>query len=369
MRGGCEALILSDEAVGPDRAPIPMILAVGAVHSHLVRQGLRSFSYLIVRSGECLDAHYFAVLIGVGATAVNAYLAEAAIADRHARGLFPGLDLATCLARFKEAINQGLLKVMSKMGISIISSYRGGYNFEAVGLSRSLCREYFPGLTTRISGIGLNGIKKKVRELHERAFAAAEPPLAIGGFYRYRRGGETHTLEAKVIHQLQHAVATDSYHAFKQYAELLHAQDPISIRDLLDFNRKLPPVPLDEVESITEIRKRFVTPGMSLGALSPEAHETLTIAMNRIGARSDSGEGGEGQGALPPARPTATTPTRRSSRWPRAASASPPNTSTPPGSWRSRSPRVPSPARAASCRASRSRSRSPACATPRPASP
>ena len=294
VRGGCEALILSDEAVGPDRAPIPMILATGAVHSHLVRQGLRSFSYLIVRSGECLDPHYFAVLIGVGATAVNAYLAEAAIADRHARGLFPGLDLETGLARFKEAINQGLLKVMSKMGISIISSYRGGYNFEAVGLSRSLCREYFPGLTTRISGIGLNGIKKKVRELHARAYAAAEPPLAIGGFYRYRRGGETHTLEAKVLHQLQHAVASDSYHAFKQYTGMLHAQDPISIRDLLDFNRKLPPVPLDEVESITEIRKRFVTPGMSLGALSPEAHETLTIAMNRIGARSDSGEGGEG---------------------------------------------------------------------------
>ena len=295
MRGGCEALILSDEAVGPDRAPIPMILAMGAVHSHLVRQGLRSFSYLIARSGECLDTHYFAVLIGVGATAVNAYLAEAAIADRHARGLFPGLDLEDCLARFKEAINQGLLKVMSKMGISIISSYRGGYNFEAVGLSRSLCREYFPGLTTRISGIGLTGIKKKVRGLHARAFAAAEPPLAIGGFYRYRRGGETHTLEAKVIHQLQHAVASDSYHAFKQYTEMLQAQDPISIRDLLDFNRKLPPVPLDEVESITEIRKRFVTPGMSLGALSPEAHETLTIAMNRIGARSDSGEGGEGK--------------------------------------------------------------------------
>ena len=295
VRGGCETLILSDEQVGPERAPMPMILAVGAVHSHLVRQGLRSFSYLVARTGECLDVHYFAVLIGVGATAVNAYLAEAAIADRHARGLFPGLGLEECLARFKEAINQGLLKVMSKMGISIISSYRGGYNFEAVGLSRSLCREYFPGLITRISGIGLTGIKKRARALHGRAFAAVEPPLAIGGFYRYRRGGETHTLEAKVIHQLQHAVATDSYHAYKRFTEMLEGQDPISIRHLLDFNRKLPPVPLDEVESITEIRKRFVTPGMSLGALSPEAHETLTIAMNRIGARSDSGEGGEGK--------------------------------------------------------------------------
>ena len=363
VRGGCETLILSDEGVGPDRIPIPMILAVGAVHGHLVRQGLRSFSYLVVKSGECLDVHYFAVLIGVGATAVNAYLAEAAIADRHARGLFPGLDLPTCLGRFKEAINQGLLKVMSKMGISIISSYRGGYNFEAVGLSRSLCREYFPGLTTRISGIGLNGIKKKVRELHARAFAAAEPPLAIGGFYRYRRSGETHTLEAKVIHQLQHAVATDSYHAYKKFVEMLQAQDPISIRDLLDFNRKQAPIPLDEVESITEIRKRFVTPGMSLGALGPEAHETLTIAMNRIGARSDSGEGGEGKERFHP-RPTATMPTRRSSRWPRAASASPPSTSMLRASWRSRSPRGPSPARAASSPASRSRPRSPACATP-----
>ena len=254
------------------------------------------------------------------------------------------------------------------MGISIISSYRGGYNFEAVGLSRSLCREYFPGLTTRISGIGLTGIKKKVRELHARAFAAAEPPLAIGGFYRYRRGGETHTLEAKVIHQLQHAVATDSYHAYKQYTEMLQAQDPISIRDLLDFNRKLPPVPLDEVESITEIRKRFVTPGMSLGALSPEAHETLTIAMNRIGARSDSGEGGEGKERFHPRaqrrqrqladQAGGLGPLRRHRRVSQRRAAS----------WRSRSPRVPSPARAASCRASRSRSRSPACATPRPAS-
>lgn len=295
VRAGCETLVLTDEAVDPDRAPIPMILATGAVHSHLVRQGLRSFSYLVVRSGECLDVHYFAVLIGVGATAVNAYLTEAAIADRHARGLFPGFTLEECLARYKEAINQGLLKVMSKMGISIVSSYRGGYNFEAVGLSRSLCREYFPGLITRISGIGLTGIKNRVRQLHAKAFAPGEPPLPIGGFYRYRRGGETHTLEAKVIHQLQHAVASDSYHSYKRYAELLYAQEPITIRDLLDFNRKLPPVPVDEVESITEIRKRFVTPGMSLGALSPEAHETLTIAMNRIGAKSDSGEGGEGR--------------------------------------------------------------------------
>ncbi len=295
VRGGCESLVLTDEAVSPERAPVPMILAVGAVHSHLVRQGLRSFSYITVRSGECLDVHYFAVLIGVGATAVHAYLAEAAIVDRHERGLFPGLTLEECLARYKEAVGQGLLKIMSKMGISIISSYRGGYNFEAVGLSRTLCREYFPGLATRISGIGLLGIENRVRAQHGKAFGETEPPIAVGGFYRYRRSGETHAIEAHMIHQLQHAVASDSYQAYKRYAEMVYAQDPVSIRDLLDFDRKLPPVSIDEVESITEIRKRFVTPGMSLGALSPEAHETLTIAMNRIGAKADSGEGGEGR--------------------------------------------------------------------------
>ena len=300
VRGGSQALVLSDEQVSAERAPIPMILAVGAVHSHLVKQGLRAYSSITVRSGECLDVHCFAVLIGVGATSVNAYLAEAAIADRHGRGLFAGLTLEECLGRFKEAVNQGLLKVMSKMGISIISSYRGGYNFEAIGLSRSLCREYFPGLVTRISGIGLTGIRNRVLELHGRAFQAAEPVLAIGGFYRYRRGGEAHAYEGRLIHQLQQAVASDSYQAYKRYAEMIHASDPISIRDLVDFSRKGPPVPLDEVESITEIRKRFVTPGMSLGALGPEAHETLTIAMNRIGAKADSGEGGEGKERFTP---------------------------------------------------------------------
>ena len=295
VREGYEQILLSDEASSETRAPMPMILAAGAVHSHLVREGLRSFSSITVRSGECLDVHYVAVLIGVGATALNPYLAEAAIADRHARGLFPGLTLQECLANFKEAIDQGLLKIMSKMGISILSSYRGGYNFEAVGLSRSLCAEYFPGLITRISGIGLAGIQNKVLALHRRAWEDDNPPLAIGGLYRYRRGGERHALEGPQVHQLQYAVASDSYAAYKKYAELIYKHEPIALRDLLDFDRRQAPVPMDEVESITEIRKRFVTPGMSLGALSPEAHETLTIAMNRIGAKSDSGEGGEGK--------------------------------------------------------------------------
>jgi glutamate synthase (NADPH/NADH) large chain len=247
------------------------------------------------------------VLIGVGATAINPYLTEAAIADRHARGLLSGLTLYECLERYREAVVQGLLKIVSKMGISIISSYRGGYNFEAVGLSRALCAEYFPGLPTRISGIGLAGIQNRVLRLHERAWAPDTPPLHIGGLYRYRRGGEKHALEGAMVHQLQHAVASDSYQAYKKYAQMLHGQEPITIRDLLDFKRSAPPVPVEDVESITEIRKRFVTPGMSLGALGPEAHETLSVAMNRIGAKADSGEGGEGKERFVP-RPNGDNP-------------------------------------------------------------
>jgi glutamate synthase (NADPH) large chain len=293
VRGGCENLVLTDRRIGTERAPMPMILATGAVHSHLVRQQLRSFSSITVRAGECLDVHYAAVLIGVGATAVNPYLAEATIVDRHARKLFPGLDLRQCLERYKEAVAQGLLKIMSKMGISIVSSYRGGYNFEAVGLSRSLCAEYFPGVTTRISGIGLRGLTNKILQLHDEAFDE-DNVLAIGGFYRYRRGGETHALEAQAIHQLQKSVTSNSYTAYRQFSDMMYTAEPVTIRDLLDFDRPVKGLTVDHVESITEIRKRFVTPGMSLGALSPEAHETLSIAMNRIGAKADSGEGGEG---------------------------------------------------------------------------
>ena len=293
IRGGCEHVILTDETTDPKRVAIPMILATGAVHSHLVRQSLRTFTSLNVRSAECMDVHYFAVLIGVGATTVNAYLAQESIAERHRRGLFPGLSFDDCVARYKKAIDDGLLKVMSKMGISVLSSYRGGYNFETVGLSRTLVAEFFPGMPSRISGIGLTGIQSRVLALHEQAFGDDVIALPIGGIYRYRRGGEAHAYEAGLIHTLQTAVATDGYQMYKRYSEGMRNRPPFDLRDLLDFRSDVVPVAIDEVESITEIRKRFVTPGMSLGALSPEAHETLTIAMNRIGAKSDSGEGGE----------------------------------------------------------------------------
>ncbi|HET7594900.1 MAG TPA: glutamate synthase-related protein, partial [Stellaceae bacterium] len=294
VRGGCTHVILSDAAVSAARAAIPMILATGAVHSHLVRQQLRTFTSLNVRSGECLDVHYFAVLIGVGATTVNAYLAQETIADRYRRGLFPnGATFEAAIARYKSAVNDGLLKIMSKMGISVISSYRGAYNFEAVGLSRTLVAEFFPGMTSRISGIGLAGIQLKSLDMHRRGYAEDVIALPVGGFYRYRRGGELHAFEGSLVHTLQTAVATDSYGAYRRYSEGLRKLPPIHLRDLLDFKPKRAAVSVDEVESITEVRKRLVAPGISLGALGPEAHETLSIAMNRIGAKSDSGEGGE----------------------------------------------------------------------------
>ena len=293
VREGYNHLILTDERISSDLVAMPMIIATAAVHSHLVRRGLRTYTSINVRAAECFDTHYFAVLIGVGATTVNAYLAQECLADRHARGLFGKLTLGQVIKRYLDTASAGLFKIISKMGISVISSYRGAYLFEAVGLSRSMVADIFPGMPSRISGIGLSGIAKKAARLHGRAFEEEFAALPIGGFYKSRHGGETHAHSAALIHMLQTAVANDSYSTFRKYSEGVWALPPVSLRHLMNFRPAGAAVPLDEVESITEIRKRFVTPGMSLGALSPEAHETLNIAMNRIGAKSDSGEGGE----------------------------------------------------------------------------
>jgi glutamate synthase (NADPH/NADH) large chain len=293
VRKGISQLFLTDEHQSRDRAGITMILAAAAVHTHLVRRGLRTFASINVRSAECLDTHYFAVLIGIGATTVNAWLAEEAIADRQARGLFGARPLSECLARYRKAVDDGLLKIMAKMGIAVISSYRGGYNFEAVGLSRALVGEFFPGMPSKISGEGFLSLFESARQRHERAFVDGVTTLPVGGLYRYRAGQEPHAWEAGLIHTLQESVATDSFSTFRRFSEGLRRLPPIYLRDLLDFREAERPLAIEEVESITEIRRRFVTPGMSLGALSPEAHETLAIAMNRIGAKAVSGEGGE----------------------------------------------------------------------------
>ena len=300
VREGRTDLFLTDEAAGPGRIAIAGVLAAAAVHTHLVRKGLRAYASVNIRTAECLDTHYYAVLIGVGATTVNAYLAEAAIADRHARGLFGDLAIDACLARLRTSIEDGLLKIMSKMGIAVISSYRGGYNFEAVGLSRSLVNDLFPGMPAKISGEGYVSLHLSARMRHEAAFDAPVSTLPIGGYYRQRLGSETHAYSAPLMHLLQSAVARDSYSTYLQFSRGVADLPPVYLRDLLQFNFPDVGVPVDQVEAITEIRKRFVTPGMSLGALSPEAHETLAIAMNRIGAKAVSGEGGEDRGRYTP---------------------------------------------------------------------
>ena len=293
VRGGATHLVLTDERVSRERAPMPMILAAGGVHSHLVRQRLRTFTSINVRTAECLDVHYFAVLIGVGATTVNPYLAFESVADRWERGLFGDRSLAECERRYREAVDSGLLKILSKMGISVLSSYRSGYNFEAVGLSRALVADFFPGMTARLSGIGLNGIKRRVLEQHRKAWEESPVVLPVGGLFKYRRSGEIHAFDGRLIHGLQAALAGDSYAGYRKYAEGVHALPPVHVRDLLDFKPDRPAIALEAVESITRIRKHFMSGSMSHGALSKEAHETLAIAMNRIGAVSCSGEGGE----------------------------------------------------------------------------
>ncbi|MCV2873986.1 glutamate synthase large subunit [Defluviimonas sp. WL0050] len=292
VRSGAGHIVLTDQHQGEGKVAMPMILATSAVHSWLTRKGLRTFCSLNVRAAECIDPHYFAVLIGCGATTVNAYLAQDTIADRIRRGLIEG-SLIDAMRRYRDAIDAGLLKIMSKMGISVISSYRGGLNFEAVGLSRAMVAEYFPGMHSRISGIGTSGIQHKMAEVHAKGWKGGTDVLPIGGFYKARRTGEKHAWEAQTMHLLQSACDRASYDLWKQYSATMRANPPIHLRDLLDIKPLGRPVPIEEVESITSIRKRFVTPGMSLGALSPEAHKTLNVAMNRIGAKSDSGEGGE----------------------------------------------------------------------------
>ena len=292
VRNGAGQIVLSDEAMGPDRIGLPMVLATSAVHSWLTQKGLRTYCSINVRSAECVDAHDFAVLIGCGATTVNPWLAQDSIAERIEQGLLDG-TLTDAMNRYRDAVDAGLLKIMSKMGISVLSSYRGGRNFEAVGLSRAMVAEYFPGMQSRISGIGLIGIQHKLEDIHARGFGGPVGLLPVGGFYKSRSRGEKHAWEAETISLLQRACERASHDLWRQFSAAMRASPPIHLRDLLDIKPLGAAIPIEEVESITSIRKRFVTPGMSLGALSPEAHMTLNIAMNRIGARSDSGEGGE----------------------------------------------------------------------------
>ncbi|MFN3388359.1 MAG: glutamate synthase large subunit, partial [Allosphingosinicella sp.] len=287
-------LILSDRATGPDRVPIPAALATGAVHHHLIRQGLRMQTGLVVETGEAREVHHFCVLAGYGAEAVNPYLAFETLEALRAKGEVP-LDAEAVRANYIKAAGKGVLKVMSKMGISTYQSYCGAQIFDAVGLSGGFVEKYFTGTATMIEGAGIEEIAAEAAARHREAYGKADAALPIGGAYAYRIGGEEHAWTPNSVADLQHAVRGNIPEKYRLFAESINQQSRrlLTIRGLLDLKPLGPPVPLDEVEPASEIVGRFSTGAMSFGSISREAHTTLAVAMNRIGGRSNTGEGGE----------------------------------------------------------------------------
>jgi glutamate synthase (NADPH/NADH) large chain len=306
IKNGYSLLILSDRGLDRDYAAIPSLLALTAVHNHLVREKTRTQVALIVESGEPREVMHFALLIGYGASAVNPYLAIETLEDMQRRGVLPpGLTFEAALKNYKKSINKGLLKVISKMGISTLQSYRGAQVFEAVGLNRSVIEKYFTGTASRVEGVGLDVIAREAQLKHEFAFQTltdSDNELATGGSYAYRANGEHHLFNPTTISKLQHAVRQESYETYKEYAAAVNeqARHLSTLRGLMDFRFSRRPVPLEEVEPASEIVKRFCTGAMSFGSISKEAHETLAIAMNRIGGRSNTGEGGEDEARFTP---------------------------------------------------------------------
>ncbi|SIA47988.1 Putative ferredoxin-dependent glutamate synthase [Mycobacteroides abscessus subsp. abscessus] len=301
IAGGAQVIILSDRESDDLMAPIPSLLAVAAVHHHLVRERSRTKVGLVVEAGDAREVHHVAALVGFGAAAVNPCMAFESIEDLIDRGVITGVDRDKAIRNYIKAAGKGVLKVMSKMGISTLASYTGAQLFQAIGLSQELLDEYFTGLACPTGGIGLDEIAADVASRHNLAFLDrpeewAHRELEVGGEYQWRREGEYHLFNPDTVFKLQHSTRTGQYSVFKEYTQLVDDQSErmASLRGLLKFKTGVrPPVPLDEVEPASEIVKRFSTGAMSFGSISAEAHETLAIAMNRLGGRSNSGEGGE----------------------------------------------------------------------------
>src|SRR5579863_255189 len=297
VRAGYKFLILSDRAMNAERAPIPSLLAVSAVHHHLVRECTRTEIGLIVESAEPREVHHFACLIGYGAGAINPYLAFETLTDMARAGYLPEtIDEPTAESKFIKAINKGLLKVFSKMGISTIQSYCGAEIFEAIGLNSDLVSRYFTGTASRIGGIGIDELGEEVLRRQLRAHVSSPTKqLDFGGEYHYRVQGELHNWNPDTIMGLQHATSSNSYRSFKEFSRAVNDESCArsNLRGLLELRLLSEPLPLHEVEPASEIVKRFNTGAMSFGSISKEAHETLAIAMNRIGGKSNTGEGGE----------------------------------------------------------------------------
>ncbi len=294
---GYDLIVLSDRGHGEREAPIPALLAVSAVHHHLLRAGTRTRAGLVVESGEPREVHHFALLIGYGASAVNPYLAFETIHDQVRQGLLEGpADAAE--RRYVKAVNKGIVKVISKMGISSVQSYHGAQVFEALGLARDFVDEYYTWTPTRIGGIGIEVVAREVRMRHDRAWPRVpivHRQLGVGGQYQWRSEGERHLLGPMTIHWLQQACRTGDAAAFREYARLVDDQSRnlCTLRGLMEFREPAIRVPIDEVEPVESIVRRFKTGAMSYGSISQEAHEALAIAMNRLGGKSNTGEGGE----------------------------------------------------------------------------
>jgi glutamate synthase (NADPH) large chain len=306
IKQGYSLLILSDRGVDSEYAPIPSLLALSAVHNHLIREKTRNQVALIVESGEPREVMHFALLLGYGASAVNPYLALETLEDRHRAGVFPPeYTWEKVFKSYMKSIDKGLLKTFSKMGISTLQSYQGAQIFETVGLNQSLVEKYFTGTSSRIEGIGIDVLAREAMMKHEFAM---QPPhesdteLRVGGEYQFRVRGEKHLLNPTTISKLQHAVRESKFETFQEFADIVNQQnhDLQMLRGMFEFKPVGPAVPLAEVEPASEIVKRFATGAMSFGSISKEAHETLAIAMNRIGGKSNTGEGGEDEARFHP---------------------------------------------------------------------
>ena len=291
---GYDIFILSDREMNEYRVPIPALLAVSAVHHHLIREGTRTQVGFVLESGEPREVHHFALLLGYGATAINPYLAVESIRDEIKQGALD-LDETQAINNYLKAINKGVVKVMSKMGISTISSYLGAQIFEALGISETVIEKYFDGTPSRLGGIGLNEIADEALMRHQQGFASRSDSLESGGVYQWRQMGEFHLFNPKTIHALQSACRTGDYATFKNYSNLINEQEKnfSTLRSLLRFKKDRPGIPIDDVEPVENILKRFKTGAMSYGSISSESHEALAVAMNRIGGKSNTGEGGE----------------------------------------------------------------------------
>ncbi len=295
---GVSILILSDRGIDREHAPIPALLAVSGLHHHLIREGTRTRVGLVIETGEPREVHHFSLLIGYGAGAVNPYLAFETLDDMIRQGLLKNIKHKDACKNFVKAAVKGVVKVISKMGISTIQSYRGAQIFEAVGLKQEVIDKYFTWTPSRVEGVGLDVIAKEVQIRHQHAFPDRQVnghALDVGGQYQWRAEGEAHLFNPQTVHKLQQACRTGNYKAFKEYSALVNEQSKkhATLRGLLDLKLAPTPIPIEEVESVEALLKRFKSGAMSYGSISKEAHEALAIAMNRIGGKSNTGEGGE----------------------------------------------------------------------------